>query len=43
MRKGLANLDIGSHREFQELRERVENLEKRLELLEKVDTKTKEE
>ena len=36
VRKGLDNFDIGSKKEFQNLRERVENLEKRLAVLEKV-------
>ena len=36
VRKGLDTFDIGSKREFQELRERVENVEKRLVILEKV-------
>ena len=35
VRKGLDNFDIGSKREFQDLKERVENLEKRLAVLEK--------
>jgi polyhydroxyalkanoate synthesis regulator phasin len=36
VRKGLDTFDIGSKREFQDLKEQVENLEKRLALLEKV-------
>jgi polyhydroxyalkanoate synthesis regulator phasin len=36
VRKGLDNFDIGSKKEFQDLKERVENLEKRLGGLEKV-------
>jgi polyhydroxyalkanoate synthesis regulator phasin len=36
VRKGLDTFDIGSKREFQDLQERVENLEKRLVILEKV-------
>jgi polyhydroxyalkanoate synthesis regulator phasin len=36
VRKGLDNFDIGSKKEFQDLKERVENLEKRLAVLEKV-------
>ena len=36
VRKGLDTFDIGSKREFQDLKERVENLEKRLAVLEKV-------
>ena len=35
VRRGLDNFDIGSKREFQDLKERVENLEKRLAVLEK--------
>jgi polyhydroxyalkanoate synthesis regulator phasin len=36
VRKGLDSFDIGSKREFQELKERVDNLEKRLAIMEKV-------
>jgi polyhydroxyalkanoate synthesis regulator phasin len=35
VRKGLDSFDIGSKREFQELKDRVDNLEKRLVILEK--------
>ena len=38
VRKGLDTFDIGSKREFQDLKERVENLEKRLVIQEKVAT-----
>jgi polyhydroxyalkanoate synthesis regulator phasin len=36
VRKGMDNFDIGSRKEFQELKARVENLEKRLTILEQV-------
>jgi polyhydroxyalkanoate synthesis regulator phasin len=36
VRKGLDSFDIGSKREFQDLKEQVESLEKRLAVLEKV-------
>ncbi|NIQ90741.1 MAG: hypothetical protein GWN93_17705 [Deltaproteobacteria bacterium] len=36
VRKGLDTFDIGSKREFQDLKEQVENLEKRLAALEKM-------
>ena len=36
VRKGLDTFDIGSKREFQDLKKQVENLEKRLAVLEKV-------
>ena len=36
VRKGLDSFDIGSKKEFQDLKERVENIEKRLAVLEKV-------
>jgi len=36
VRKGMDNFDIGSKKEFQELKDRVENLEKRLTILEQV-------
>ena len=36
VRKGLDTFDIGSKREFQDLKEQVENLEKRLAALEKI-------
>ena len=42
VRKGLDTFDIGSKREFQELREQVENLEKRLSTIEQ-GSKTAEE
>jgi polyhydroxyalkanoate synthesis regulator phasin len=38
VRRGLDSFDIGSKREFQDLKERVENLEKRLVIQEKVAT-----
>ena len=37
VRKGLDSFDIGSKREFQELKERVDNLEKRLVTVEKAE------
>jgi hypothetical protein len=36
VRKGLDTFDIGSKREFQDLKKQVENLDKRLAVLEKV-------
>ena len=36
VRKGMDSFDIGSKKEFQELKARVENLEKRLTILEQV-------
>jgi polyhydroxyalkanoate synthesis regulator phasin len=36
VRKGLDTFDIGSKREFQDLQKQVDNLEKRLAVLEKV-------
>jgi len=36
VRKGMDNFDIGSKKEFQELKGRVENIEKRLTILEQV-------
>lgn len=43
VRKGLEGLDIGSNKEFKELKNRVENLEARLVLLESIVSKTKDE
>ncbi len=42
VRKGLDTFDIGSKKEFQELKERVDELEKRLAALDDVGTKEEE-
>jgi polyhydroxyalkanoate synthesis regulator phasin len=42
VRKGLDTLDIGSKREFQDLKTRVENLEERISLLEGAGNAEKE-
>ncbi|MFP3869722.1 MAG: phasin family protein [Syntrophobacteria bacterium] len=42
LRKGMDSFDIGSRKEFQELKARVENLEKRLSVLEDAGTTTQE-
>ncbi|MBW1981452.1 MAG: phasin family protein [Deltaproteobacteria bacterium] len=42
VRKGLATFDIGSKKEFQELQEKVEQLEKRLQALEEAQQGTEE-
>jgi polyhydroxyalkanoate synthesis regulator phasin len=43
VRKGLDTFDIGSKKEFQDLKQRVENLEKRLSMLDEPSGEKKEE